>query len=118
MKNSETKKISVWLLALFYLFAVIFFISGIVDIFFIRSIPLSLLFVVLYIGIAVLLFVTTNNLRKGKNWAILSAKIILGVGILFALSFFVRGRIVTGLIYLILFGLAGWYLFFKKFTQR
>mgnify|MGYP001569357924 CR=1 FL=1 len=98
----------------FYVLAGIFVILGIADLFLITINPLAILFSIILIALAVLLFFTAKDLRNGKNWARTSALIISGLGILWALSLLIQTRFILGVFYLIVSGLIEYYLLFKQ----
>ena len=113
MEQNQKKGVKI-ISILFYILAVIFVILGIVDLFLVVINPLTILFSIIFIGAAILFFFTAKDLRKRKNWARISAIVISGLGILWALSLLIQMKFISGIIYLVISGFIVYYLLFKQ----
>lgn len=109
-ESVEIKKGIKYISLLFYILAGIFVIFGVADLFLVSVSLLAILYSAVLIVLAVLFFFTARDLRKGKNWARISAISLSGLGIIWALSLLIQAKFITGLFYLILSGLIIYYL--------
>lgn len=111
-KKNGAKRIAM----LFYTLAIIFIILGLANLFIIIINPLIILFSIILIALSVLFFFTARDLKKGKDWARISAISISGLGIIWALTLLIQAKFITGFFYLILSGAIEYYLLVKRRT--